>query len=251
MFNRKFLFVFLINVFMLFGVSQTVFAGGMSITSLTGDCYSITVLYTSTASSIDFVITNLDTGAQLDTVSGLAPNGTYTLTFSKPLSKGTTVEVKDPNFGVTDTLLISSCSAISSSEPLIQMCADGRTNTNLCDPLAIYPVESDDGTGMVIYRIPRDSGDIGEFEVYISAEDLDSLPDKVDKACTIAASDDGYVVVYLLDTGEIQVNTGPDEENKFFVFRYENFPEVPQVETYVGTDKLPTSPSCWDDSTGK
>lgn len=244
MFNRRSLLVFLITVFISLGVSQSVFAGiGLFSASATCSGTDIVVQYTvNYGTTVTITWTGTSSGASGNIVVSTA--GTYSYKIPGP----GTFSISVGEFGVPMFTLSISCTGQNSdtvsSSGFLKLCDDGRANTNLCDPLAIYPVETDDGVGMVIYRTTRENGGVGEFEIYISAEELANLPDKVDQACTIAASEDGYVVVYLLDTGEIQVNTGPDEENKFFVFRFENFPDEPVVETYFGTDKLPIFPSC-------
>lgn len=97
---------------------------------------------------------------------------------------------------------------------------------------------------MIIYEIPRGT-DVGTFVLYIAAEDFDALPASVESPCVIDASADGTVVAYLLPSGEIQINGGPDEEGKVFVYRYAAFPSQPETETFIGETALPTGPSCF------
>lgn len=248
MFKHKLFSVFIV-VFILLSLSQTVFAGGY-VVNTTASCDGEDIVVAVTANSdVDLGISW--TGTSSGSISQYIYNETYLHIITGP---GTfDIIVYDYNYptatfnitcatGTSDNITVD----IKESSPLIELCDDGRTNKNLCEPIAIYPVESDDGVGMVIYHIPRDSDDVGIFKVYIAAEDLDRLPDEVAEACTIATSADGLVGVYLLPDGAIQVQIGPDEEYKYFVYRYESFPSLPEVETYFGDAALPILPSCWE-----
>jgi hypothetical protein len=121
------------------------------------------------------------------------------------------------------------------------MCDDGRTNINLCEPLAVYPVESDDGIGMVIYAVTR-GDDIGDWMLYVPAEDMAQLGEG---QCLLATSGDGFVTVFWMN-GTMLVYAGPDDEGKVFVFIYHSFPGVPSFETYFGSAPDLAFPNCID-----
>lgn len=159
-------------------------------------------------------------------------SGSISVNFDPPLADNTTVSILiividgngDAYFWDQD---------FNCTPQFIPMCDDGRLTRTLCEPLAIYPVVSDDGTGIIIYRVVRGS-DIGEFMLNIPAEVFDNLPESVDENCTIDSSEDGEVVVYLLSSGEYQVNVGPDEEGKHFVYIFNTLDAAPtRVETFI------------------
>ena len=132
----------------------------------------------------------------------------------------------------------------ANSGDYVPPCEDGRTTSNLCEPLAIYSLISDDGIGMIIYSTPR-GVNVGTFALYIAAEDFDALPADIETSCVIAASDDNRVVAYLLPTGEIEVNHGPDEDGRVFIYRYTGFPSLPVIDATVSETALPAGPSCF------
>jgi len=125
----------------------------------------------------------------------------------------------------------------------IRRCNDGRLNIFMCEPLAIYAIDYDGEDGMVTYFIHR-GADIGRFAFEITPEEFHALPENVEETCVIAASANGLATAYLLPSGVIQVNAGPDEEGKFFVYRFTEFPSIPAVSTYMGGGPLPTAPPC-------
>jgi hypothetical protein len=124
-------------------------------------------------------------------------------------------------------------------------CADGRLTFTLCQPLVIYPVVSEDGVGLTMYLVPRDSEGAGEFMLYIPAEIFDELPDEVAENCTIDRSENGQVVAYLLSSGQYQVNAGPDEEGKVFAYIFNDLASPPvKIDTYIGGQPPDILPSC-------
>lgn len=126
----------------------------------------------------------------------------------------------------------------------IKQCNDGRLNIYMCEPLAIYAVDYDGEDGMVSYFIYW-GNDFGHFAFEITPEELAALPTDVEEVCVIASSANGLAVAYLLPSGEIQVNAGPDNEGKVFIYRFSEFPSIPDVDTYMGTGTaLPTAPPC-------
>lgn len=113
-------------------------------------------------------------------------------------------------------------------------CNDGRLNQLGCEPIAIYLVNTDDGFGMNIWSIDSESS-IGIPTVYVAAEDLDTALALGGSTCTIAVSSDGTTGVYILADGTLQVIHGPDVEDKYFVFTFENgYPSSPTPTTYTG-----------------
>lgn len=110
-------------------------------------------------------------------------------------------------------------------------CADGRINFIACEPVAIYPVQDNDGWAMNVWIVER--GDpIGRPGFFVSAEELAGLPTNPDTPILVAESEDGFTQLYWLPSNEYQVNAGPDYEGKVFTFRFQRFPgQLPTLTT--------------------
>lgn len=179
------------------------------------------------------------------------PSATYTYTFSPPLSKTTPIIVDIGIFDelgelIAETVIIVNCGdqPTEGVDDGIPDCTDGRLTYTLCQPLVIYPVESDDGVGMTIYLVSRGS-DVGQFMLYIPAETFEALPDEIPANCTIDSSEDGRVVVYRLTSGEYQVSVGPDEEGKVFAYIFTDLTSAPvRIDTVIPGLKPEILPSC-------
>jgi hypothetical protein len=170
-----------------------------------------------------------------------AASGSVSINFSPALSQSTVLSVLIIVVDNNDTY-ITTFDIDCVPEP--PACPDGRLNTTLCEPLAIYPVDSEDGVGITIYKVSRGS-DIGEFMLYVPAEVFDSLPDEVAENCTIASSENGEVVVYLLSSGQYQINIGPDEEGKVFAFIFDDWRSAPvRMDSYISSMTPEILPAC-------
>ena len=208
----------------------------INITSFTGNCNSATVVYSSPGAFVRIEMINVDTGATLVPQFEAAPSGTYTATFSPPLIDGTTIQVDVTVEGGDSAQITVSCR--EQGEPYTELCDDGRTNTNLCEPIAIYPIETDDGIGMVIWDARR-TGSEGQL-LYIPAETMAGL---TDASCLLGASADGFAQVVWLG-GSMVIFAGPDDENKTFIFYYQqSFPSLPSTDTFFGGVEL-NLPAC-------
>jgi hypothetical protein len=226
-------------------ITMPVSAGGMTITSFTGDCDSVTVTYVSTLLTVDLTITNLATGGVLASVTGLPANGSYTATFSPPVATGTNLEAANAQWASAN-LTITTCPVGSSSvpdsdgdEPYHELCNDGRANKNLCEPVAIYPIETDDGIGITVWDTRR-TGSRGQL-LYLAAEELASLTQNI---CVLSTSEDNFVSVFSF-SGDIVVIAGPDDESKSFIFYFKEFPSIPAIDTRLGRVEL-NLPACFD-----
>jgi hypothetical protein len=170
-------------------------------------------------------------------------SGSVEINFSPALSQSTVLSVliivvDGPDF------YISEFDIDCVQEVEVTGCTDGRLNQTLCEPLAVYPVESEDGLGITVYKVSRGS-DVGEFALYIPAEVFSSLPDEVAENCTLASSEDGEVVVYLLSSGQYQINVGPDEEGKVFVYIFDDWRSAPvQTDSYISGATPEILPAC-------
>lgn len=86
---------------------------------------------------------------------------------------------------------------------------DGRINAfEVYTPAAIYPVDYGTGTGLHIYRI--NAAGHGWLALAVSPEQIAAVPEHPVEHTLIAASDDGFVQLYRLTNGALQVNAGPD-----------------------------------------
>lgn len=144
-------------------------------------------------------------------------------------------------FDVTCSKTAEIMVVVPQAEAIRYLCADGRLTYTLCDPLVVYNVVSSDGVGLIMYTSSRDNAGLGEFKLEIPAETFASLPANPDVNCTIASSDDGTVVVYLLSTGEIQINTGPDGEGKVFSYIFADLVTPPtSINSFIseGTPEI-------------
>ena len=137
-------------------VAMPIYAGGgINITSFSGDCDSATVVYTSGGAFVRIEILNKTTGTTLVPQFETAPSGSYTASFPSQANGDIIVVNVTVEGGDSADYTVSGCSEGGDSEPYTQMCADGRANTNLCEPIAIYPIETDDGIGITIWDARR------------------------------------------------------------------------------------------------
>lgn len=205
-----------------------------------GDCNSATVDYFTGKSFVRITMTNVDTGETLDEHEADPAGSSYTASFDPPLASGTTIQVTVGQESLDSDQITVSCD----DEPIapetsqlteivedrfIQLCDDGRTNINQCEPIAIYPIQSDDGIGMAIWNARRD-GQTAQL-LYVSAEDMANLPES---RCLIGVSNDGFVqAVWLGDS--MVIFAGADDDNKTFIYFYDDaFPSLPRVDTTFG-----------------
>ncbi len=217
--------------------------GQLTITSFAITCSSATITYEATASNgSDFAIVtveNLTTNQVLATDENGSPFGaTVTLTFP-PQPVGSVLMITVETFMVVSTEP-EGCTGDSGSnggDPIPPRCADGRLNYYDCEPLAIYPVMDEGSYGVQVWIVEAEQQGAGRFGFFVSSQDLDALPDNPEEPILVAESDDGFARFYKLPSGELQFVGGPDYEGKYFVFRFENFPnQYPEVSTYKLTD---------------
>lgn len=173
------------------------------------------------------------------------PSASVTIPLSQPLDKSVELSfliiVVDSNTFYLSTLDQTCTDPISLSFP----CAsDGRLTFALCQPLVVYPLVSEGGNGWTIYLVRR-GAEGGEFIMHLPAETFAALPDEVATNCTIASSDSGEVVVYLLTSGQYLISIGPDEEGKVFTYLFNRLSSPPvSIETSVTGMPPEILPSC-------
>lgn len=84
---------------------------------------------------------------------------------------------------------------------------DGRINRHhIAAPVAIYPVEYGNATGLHIYRI--DESGKGTLALTITPEAIAAVPQQPAENTLIASTPDGSLALYRLTTGEYQLNAG-------------------------------------------
>jgi hypothetical protein len=215
-----------------------VFAGNSAITSFTANCTSAVVGFFVIEGRINLTITDVDTKENLfsDTRSAPPNTGTFNATFNSPLANGTRIQA---TINQSNSAIITVNCSGGDGDGYTEMCDDGRTNTNLCEPVAIYPIETDDGIGINIWDARR-TGTEGEL-LYISAEQRAQLSTA---SCIMGKSKDGFVIMVWLGDA-LRVYAGPDDENKTFIFIYKTFPSLPTFETFFGSPQI-NLPACFD-----
>lgn len=179
-------------------------------------------------------------------------SGTYTWDFNPPASPDDVFAIVILILGETEdggellaaAALEINCGDTQEEDDGLPECGDGRVTYTLCQPLAVFPMNTEDGIGWSIYMVSRGS-DEGQFMLYIPAATFDSLPDEVPANCTIAHSESGEVVVYLLTSGQYQINIGPDEEGKVFAYIFDDLNSAPvRIDTMVSGMLPEILPAC-------
>lgn len=207
-------------------------------------CSSVTFSYDNDASEgwdeAVVTVTNLSTGDSLYDSTGtyrFSPwgSGPDTVNFA-PQAGGSTLQLTiQVNSRVVSAEGV--CVSAGSSIPLVSsggapQCQDARINKYNCEPVAIYPVKTDAGYDLVVYKILPDGQ--GQISFSVSAADLAALPSHPDAPLLVATSPDGFASLYWLPSNEYQIVAGPDAEGKMFKFIFRQFPgEEPRLETYM------------------
>jgi len=117
---------------------------------------------------------------------------------------------------------VNNCESDVASEPpeFVSQCDDGRLNILTCEPVAIYPTVDEEGVGLQLW-VYRRGADFATPSYFASPQDLAEAQAAIgDAPLEIGSTPDGFATLYLLPSGEYQVNAGPDEEGKVFVFRF-------------------------------
>lgn len=175
-----------------------------------------------------------------------SPSGSFSMNFDPPLDPETTLVIiigifegtideseEIPTVGEPVAFSFLQVNCGEDDDQKIRGCLDGRLTFDMCQPLVVYPLVSDDGVGWNVYLVGEEDG-VGHFMFYVPAETFDALPDEVAENCTVDHSDDGQVVMYLLSSGEFQINVGPDHEGKHFVYIFNDLLSPPvKVETFI------------------
>jgi hypothetical protein len=217
--------------------------GDLFILSYNITCSSATVTYEATSSGgLDFAevtVENLTSGQIIATVSEADVFGdTVTLTYP-PQPVGSVLMITVSSF-MTVSTAPEACTGeteTNTGDPAQPpRCADGRLNYNDCEPLAIYPVNDEGSYGVQVYIVEAEDKGMGRFGFFVFSADLDALPDNPETPILVAESEDGFVRLFKLPSGELQFVGGPDYEGKYFVFRFTDFPTTyPQVSTFTLT----------------
>lgn len=207
------------------------------------DCETLTVSWShSTGIGSVILIVDFDTLTVVRQQVFNSGSASVTINFNPPVSQSTVLSVLIIVIDGAGNPYITDFDIDCVPEPT--GCEDERLNSNLCEPLAVYPIESETGVDIAIYKVSRGS-DVGEFMLYLPAELFASLPDEVAENCTIASSDNGEVVVYRLSSGQYQINIGPDEEGKVFAYIFNDWLSAPvRVDSYISGETPAILPVC-------
>lgn len=209
---RKLSIILTVIAIMLFGsVSMaSACAGGCGYLSLSCDGGSVVATWAAGVSTdLSLVKVSGPSGPSSISISGNSgtvttpwANGTYTIEFRYLI------------------YLIRASTITCLGAPAETTFSDGRLNNRHGDQIAIFPADDANGRGVQVWL--AGGVDMPTFSVEISADELAALPDAdtLTEPYLIAESDDGLVQVWLLPTGEVQFNYGPDSEGKIFVYRF-------------------------------
>lgn len=111
--------------------------------------------------------------------------------------------------------LLAPYSFLPSPPPPLFHYADGRLDdTNTVSPVAVYPT----ATGIQVWDAN------GHLLIDVPMEVLAGLPGFPDENLLIAQSADGTAALYLLTTGEYQVNAGPGADGYVYVLIWTGIP---------------------------
>lgn len=230
--------------------AQRALAGCSSITITNLTIYRDLVIvtydaFTFSALNVDFTATDQSSSFATTVGSGTDPGVTTTTgrVFSFALNPALVAEGEDVQvtgnlpFGCGNDSMTATGHSFNGSIPsnlgAPAACDDGRINFNHCDKIAIYLVNDEDGIGLQVLIV--DHLIVPRGAIFVSAAELDALPDNPARNTLIAQSKDGLVKFYKLAGGEYQINYGPDADNKVFVFRWTGMPPAtyPDVSTYI------------------
>lgn len=116
--------------------------------------------------------------------------------------------------------------------------SDGRIN-RFGEPGAVYT----DPNGIFVYDIDNTSR--GKLVVSFLLRDLPPFPYTPPQNTLLAASADGHFAIYLLVSGEFQVNIGPDAEGKVYVTVFRGAPagQIHHYDFFSSTPASPPSPA--------
>lgn len=277
--QKRILLSFISSLILLIS-TMTIQAGFVAVdfVEASSDCDTVSGSWSHGSGEASTIYIFTEGGSLLEVRNILTNSGTFDIDLTPDLANNTTIEVrvdiasapvsiptkhtyyKDmpilEGFTFARTIILVTCieemtsgaSGVGEVEPetvpILSLCEDGRLTNTLCDPLVVYNVVSDDGIGIVIYTSERGGINVAEFQLYIPAETFDALENS-SQNCTIASSDDGSVVVYLLASGEYQIDTGPDEEGKVFSYIFTDLISSPtSINTYFSSNTLEILPFC-------
>lgn len=214
----------------------------ITFSNLVVDCSSVefTATLNESGSTDIFVAAQTVPDGQLLAVNDIQVSaGPNTVSFNFPeVDSGTIIDVS-VFFGFIETVPGAPVTVNCEEPPAESACADGRLNTNLCEPVAIYPIFTSDADvpGLSIWgtRVDRiDNNPGGEFLFFVPGAELQDLPDNPEESILIEESDDGFARLYKLPDGQFLVQAGPDFEGKVFNFYFDDLASgnVPTITTF-------------------
>jgi hypothetical protein len=102
--------------------------------------------------------------------------------------------------------------------PAVPSFSDGRLTNRHGDQIAVFSTVEDGKIGLQVWLV--DGLTVPAFALDISAGDIEEAQAQEGVTVLMGESEDRLVRVFKLDSGEIQINYGPDSEGKLFVYRF-------------------------------
>ncbi len=110
-------------------------------------------------------------------------------------------------------------------------CTDHRS-VNCFGPYALYtPTENDETCSIDIWSVEADGQ--GKRAIKLKAADLAKLPDveDIENYVTVESAKNDFITLYKLDSGQFQINVGPDREGKVYVINFTGCPASDVTES--------------------
>lgn len=239
-----------LTLFTLAVIALPIVMAALVMESASFTCSSVTFSFSNDTNPLGWdeaivTITNVSSGTNIYDSTGsflFSPYGDgspYTATFlSQPAGSTLRLDVQ------VDTRTVSAtgvCTDTGHPVPLVSsggapLCNDGRINRYNCQMVAIYPVKTDAGYDLAVYKIMPDGH--GQFSFSVSAHDLAALPSAPEFPLLVVTSPDGFASLYWLPSNEYQIIAGPDAEGKMFKFIFRQFPgEEPRLIAYMAGEE--------------
>ena len=125
------------------------------------------------------------------------------------------------------SLVVMAASALPSSTAFACLpcnCTDHRS-VNCFGPYALYtPTEKDQTCSIDVWGIEADGQ--GKRAFKLTTDDLADLPasEEIDNYITIEHTKNDFITLYKLNSGQYQINVGPDKEGKVYVIDFTGCP---------------------------
>ncbi|MEO8396246.1 MAG: hypothetical protein ABI700_24845 [Chloroflexota bacterium] len=124
-------------------------------------------------------------------------------------------------------LMVLAFSALPSSTAFACLPCNCTTHrsVNCFGPYALYtPTEKDETCSLDIWSIEADGQ--GKRAIKLTADDLADLPaaDEIENYVMVESAKNDFITLYKLNSGQYQINVGPDSEGKVYVIDFTGCP---------------------------